>query len=126
MADIQDRKNVLIRELERSRSQLQVHSHALRTHANPVNRVRASFGKHRLAWFGGATLAGVILSRLRPKRVIVRRTSEKQTANVRNAGIALGVFKMLFDVVRPALTGWALKRVSQMGNVTQRSHSYRS
>ena len=117
------RKAALIAALDRARSQLAVNAGALRDDLDVNRRARRSFSHNRVAWLGGATIAGVLLSRLtaRTGKVVVNRKGRKhegETSAVK-AGLLLGALKIAFDLAKPTLLKWAGRRVADY--VSQRT-----
>ena len=118
MAELEDRKNALIRDLARSRSELSAHAHGASAHLNPGAKIHAGFVRHRFAWMGAAGLFGLVLSKIgsRQKKITFSKRGEKQVAKAGAAGLLLGVLKIAFDLLRPTLTTWATKRVSALAS----------
>lgn len=118
MAELEDRKSALIRELERSRSELSAHSQGAGAHFNPGAKIQAGFVRHRFAWMGAAGLLGLVLSKIGsgPKPITVSKKGEKVAAKAGAAGLLLGLLKIAFDLFRPTLTKWATARVSALAS----------
>jgi hypothetical protein len=116
MAQLEEQKTALIRELDQARGELRAHSQGVRAHAHPGAKLRASFARNRIAWIGGAALLGLVLAKLPPrtKKVPLSRKAEKQIADAGKAGFALGALKIAFDLARPFATTWATNRLGEM------------
>jgi hypothetical protein len=108
------RKAELIATLDRARSRLAANALAVREDLNPLTGVQRSFRQHGLAWLGGATLFGLVLSKLpaRTKKVIVDRKGAKvsDSRNAATAGLLIGTLKLAFDLGKPFLSGWLARR----------------
>jgi hypothetical protein len=111
-----DRKTELIAELKAARNRLTVNFRGLRRDLDVPARAKRAFARQPLAWIGGASFLGLIITRLafRKKRVVpVRRGNEPLIEKAEKAGLLLGILKLVFDLVRPALTTWATKFVTE-------------
>ena len=110
------RKAELIATLDRARSRLSVNAHALRDDLNVAVQIQRSFTRHRTAWFGGATLVGLLLAKLpaRTKKVVVTRKGEPLATktSAMSAGLLVGGLKLVFAVCKPWLTGWLAQRIT--------------
>jgi hypothetical protein len=126
MAELEDRKSALIRDLNRARAELSVHSAGVNAHFNPGAKIQAGFVRHRFAWMGAAGLFGLVLSKLGtgPKMITVNKKGEKQAAKAGMAGLFLGILKIGFDLFRPMLTKWATKRVSALATGQRPTRSF--
>lgn len=111
------RKAELIAALDQARSRLAVNAHALRDDLDPLSGVKRSFRRHGLVWLGGATLFGLVLSKLpaRTKKVVVDRKGARlrEAPRAATAGIALGALKIAFDLGKPWIAGWLARRAEQ-------------
>ena len=126
MADGDDQKSALIAELAARRTELSRHAEAVQESLHVGARVRASFAKNRGPWLAGAALAGVLLSRLRPRRV-VKIKGETTTAKAAvSAGILLPVLKLAFDLARPTLVSLLTARVADFAGRNESSRRGRS
>ncbi len=125
MAQLQDRKNALSDQLHRARAGIQLHANGARANVDLGAKVRASFSKHRLGWIGAAALLGLILVRkpFRRKKGVVKATADSVQKTTLAAGIGLGAAKILFDLSKPMLIGWATRRLSQMANRNEKRSS---
>jgi hypothetical protein len=107
-----DRKIELMAELQAARRRMTVNFRALRKDLDIPARAKHAFVRQPLAWIGGASFAGLIVSRFafrRNKTVVVRKGSEPMIEKAEKAGVLLGILKLVFDLVRPALTAWATR-----------------
>ncbi len=111
-------------ELEAARRRMTVNFRALRKDLDIPARAKHAFVRQPLAWIGGASFAGLIVSRFafrRNKTVVVRKGGEPLVEKAEKAGVLLGILKLVFDLVRPALTTWATRMLTayatgKMGN----------
>jgi hypothetical protein len=111
-----DRKTELMAELEAARSRATVNFRALRKDLDFPTRAKRAFARQPLAWIGGASFLGLIVSRLsfrKRKVVVVRKGKEPMIEKAEKAGLLLGILKLVFDLVRPALTTWVTKFVTE-------------
>jgi len=75
-------------------------------------RARSAFARQPVAWVGGASFLGLIVSRLAFRRknvVVVRKGKEPFVEKAEKAGVLLGILRLVFSLLRPALTTWATK-----------------
>ena len=99
-------------ELNAARSRMTVNYRALRRDLDIPARARRAFVRQPVAWIGGASFVGLIVSRFafrKKKAVVVRKGSEPMVEKAEKAGVLLGILKLVFDLVRPALTAWATR-----------------
>ena len=118
------RKTELTAQLARARTRITADLGALRRDLDFPARARHAVMRHPAAWVGGATLLGVLLSRLaaRKKTVAVRgRGTEAKIAKAGQAGLLLGALKIAFDLSRPVITKWASRRVADYLDGTKKS-----
>jgi len=102
-------------ELGVARSRMTVNYRALRRDLDIPTRARRAFVRQPLAWIGGASFVGLIVSRFafrRNKTVVVRKGSEPIVEKAEKVGVLLGILKLVFDLVRPALTTWATRALT--------------
>jgi hypothetical protein len=102
-------------ELAAARRRLTVNFRALRKDLDIPTRARQAFARQPLAWIGGASLLGLITTRLafrKKQSVVERKGREPMIEKAEKAGLLLGILKLVFDLVRPALTKWATKFVT--------------
>jgi hypothetical protein len=89
-----------------------------------VKKLRASFKRQRLGWLGGAVLIGLVLAKLPPrtKKVPARRKKDRdQLAEAGQTGLALGILKLVLDLTKPILIGWATKRMGDVAKAARRT-----
>lgn len=111
------RKSELIAELAHARHRVTEASRGVKREANFSRRLTASIMKKPAYWVGGAGLLGWIFARLpaRTKKVVVDPQGKKVKAQkeVVKAGLFVTVLKLVFDLVRPALTKWVTQRATE-------------
>ena len=111
-----DRKTELMAELAAARGRVTVNLRALRKDLDVPTRARHAFVRQPFAWVGGASLLGLMVSRFtfrKRKVVVVQKGKESTVEKAEKAGVLLGILKLVFDLVRPALTTWATKFVTE-------------
>src|SRR5579862_9834591 len=103
-----DDKAELIAQLDNARGQFARSMVDLRRDANIGAHLKHSFTEHKAAWIGSAGIAGWVLSRLpaRKKKVIVHRNGGEKVKEAVEAGLVLGILKMLFQLFRPLIVGF--------------------
>lgn len=109
------RKAELTAELARARRRLGENLGALRRDLDFPTRAKSAVLRHPAAWVGGATLFGVLLSKLpaRKKKTVIRHEgAEAKIVSAGKTGLLLGALKIAFDLSRPALAKWASQRVA--------------
>ena len=109
------RKTELTAELARARARITADFGALRRDLDFPTRAKSAVMKHPAAWVGGATLVGVLLSKLpaRKKKAVVHRDgAEAKIVSAGKTGLLLGALKIAFDLSRPVITKWASQRVA--------------
>lgn len=105
MAHLDDRKEALIAQLDRSRSRIAAHRRELDEDLNAPAKIKASLIKHRYVWLGVAAVLGLLIAKLpaRTKKVPVdrkgRRTNDVE--KVEKAGLLMMVLKVVFDLAKP-------------------------
>lgn len=113
MADSTDKK-ILIAELAVARGELAGYTAALRHDLDFGARLKRGVRIHPAAWFSGAALLGLMLSRIslgRGKAAVKRSAfrSEKTTP-AGKAAFALTALKFGLDFAKPALLRWLKDR----------------
>jgi hypothetical protein len=112
-----ERKAELIAELERSRSQITEWRGAVALDLDIRTRARRAFTRHPAIWIGAAILLGLIVARIpfRPGKAAAppRKGVEPVVEKAGIAGVTLAALKLVFDLVRPALTAWITRRVAE-------------
>jgi hypothetical protein len=118
------RKAELTAELARARNRIAGNFGALRHDFDLPGRFKDAVMRKPVAWIGGATLFGILLSKLPARRKEVFVHSDGKPAKVGNAGKAgllLGALKIALDLSRPAITKWASQRVADYMDGTRRT-----
>jgi len=119
MAESTDRKT-LIAELANARDTLTGYTAALRHDmdfgANLKRRVRGN----PTAWFGGAALFGLLLSRIPPlrRKPVVRGPifARGQAEQAGKVAFGLTILKFVLDFARPTLLRWVKERYLNRAN----------
>jgi hypothetical protein len=105
-----DDKAELIAELARARAAMSGNVAALREDLNLPKRAKNAFKKSPVPWLGTAAVVGLVVALLprRTKKVETVRVKKKEPVveEAGKAGLVLGILKIVFDLVRPALTKW--------------------
>jgi len=110
-----DRKTELMADLDAARGRVTVNLRALRRDLDVPTRAKRAFARQPLAWIGGASFLGLMMTRIafRKKQVVVVHKGKESTVEkAEKAGLLLGILKLVFDLARPALTKWATKFVT--------------
>jgi len=119
MAESIDRKK-LIAELAAARDTLTGYSTALRHDLDFGANLKRSLRVNPTAWFGGAALCGLLLSRLPPlRRKAVAKGpifDRRQTEQAGKAAFALTALKIAFDFAKPAIFRWFQERYLHRSN----------
>ena len=103
-------------ELESARRRVTVNFRGLRRDLDLPTRAKRAFTRQPLAWIGGASFLGLLATRFafrKQKVAAVRKGGEPLVEKAEKAGLLLGILKLVFDLVRPALTTWATKFVTE-------------
>ncbi len=114
MADSIHQKEIAA-ELAATRNQISGYVTALQRDLDFGSRLKRGVIRNPAAWFGGAAVLGLLLSRIPASRqkVILRgssvRYSEAQKAG--RAGLVLSALKIGLDFAKPALLSWAKSRI---------------
>lgn len=107
MANPPDRK-ALIAELAASRAALTGYATALRDDVALGAKLKRSFHANRTAWFSGAAVVGLLLSRLTGRRTKV--VIHSPVAEAGKTGLVLSALKFGLNFAKPALVGWITDR----------------
>lgn len=102
--------------IERARARLARNADALRHDLDVASHVKESFHRHKAAYIGGASVFGLLLSKLpaRKKKVYIEaKGSGKGIKEAEKAGLWLIVLQFLFKTFRPALTSLISKQVTE-------------
>lgn len=123
MVEIDNRKATLIAELEVSRGEIR---HAFRSceyQLDLASRLRQSVRSNPVTWLSSAALSGWLLSKILALRLgrsapSVIHPSHGSTSNTRSAsgkaGLFSTLFKMGFELAKPALLEWITLRVTSL------------
>jgi len=111
-------KIALIAELAAARAGAKQAWQGLEQSLNFPARVQQSVRRNQGTWLAGAGLAGWLLSRLpaRKKKVKLIKNKDgiqREVKEVATAGFFITVFKLLFTLFRPVLTGVLMKHVGE-------------
>jgi hypothetical protein len=108
-------KIALAASLDRARAGLGRSADALRHDLDVKAHLKRSFELNKVAYVGGATIFGLILSKLpaRRKKVYVERKSNARVKDVEKAGIWLVLLQLLFKTFSPMLTSLVSKQVTE-------------
>jgi hypothetical protein len=110
------RKAELTAELAQARRRISRDLGELRYALDFPQRAKDAVKRNPFAWVGGATLFGILLSKLpaRRKKVLVTPKGEKVKASgAAQAGLLVTALKIAFDLSRPVLMKWATQRVAE-------------
>lgn len=110
----------LRREIDASRRAVQQDYAALRAELDFATKTKRAVVANPLPWLGGAAFLGYILSgRKQPKPPKHRRGEPEAARPARKLGV-LGVLltaaRLLFPLARPALTAFAVRKLSGFAN----------
>jgi hypothetical protein len=120
MAGNEDRKAELIARLARARQQLDSSGRNVRRAMDVPARIRSSLRSHPAIWLGGGLLAGVVISQLlrRPRTRTTSAGKEKSRKGALPkagaAGLLVAGGKIAFDILRPLLVKWLVRRAAPL------------
>jgi hypothetical protein len=99
-------KIALAADLAKARARLGRNLDALRYDLDVPSHLKRSFEHNKAAYVGGATVFGLLLSKLpaRKKKIYVERKTNERVKDVEKAGIWLVLLQFLFKTFRPMLT----------------------
>jgi len=105
----------LAADLDRARARLARNFGALSRDFDVGTHLKHSFHENKAAYIGGATLFGLLLSKLptRKKKMYVERKSTESLKDVEKAGIWLVLLQLLFKTFRPLITSLVTKQVTE-------------
>ena len=118
-------KSEILAEIARSRAAIARDTAAVRAELDVAARVKKSVVMRPFAWLGGAAALGYILAgpKTRTKTVVKTVKSPKtESGEVEKKqprtflDILFGLFKLMFPLVRPALSAYAARRVGAMAD----------
>jgi hypothetical protein len=109
-----DLKIELAAELERARARLAQNFVALRQDMDVATHLKHSLSEHKGAFIGGATLLGLLLSKLpaRKKKIYVERKSRDAVKEVEKAGIWIVLLQLIFKAFQPMLASLVSQQVT--------------
>ena len=106
----------LITELARTRALIASNAQGLRHDLDFSTRAKKAFKSSPWPWVGGATLLGMIVARLAPRRAktkpVVIKHKDQTVEKAGKMGLILGIIKIVLDFAKPAIATWARKRVT--------------
>jgi hypothetical protein len=107
-------KTELAADLERARARLAGNFAALRRDVDVPTILKHSYRQNKAAFIGGATLFGLLLSKLpaRRKKVYIGGKVKEGVREAEKAGLWLVVLQFLFKTLRPMLTSLLSKQVA--------------
>lgn len=112
------RKTELTARLANLRAELSGDFRAVRRHLDLPAQLKKSYGRHQGAWLGGAAVLGWVLARLPARKkkvkVYVDRKDERMLKEATQAGAVLVIGKLLFSALRPAITAFATKKITDL------------
>ena len=129
MVEIDNRKATLMAELEVSRGEIR---HAFRSCEYQLDlaaRVRHSVRSNPVTWLSGAALSGWLVSQIlalrlgRPNQNVSHASpnsagsagnASSTRSNVSSPGLVSALFKMGFELAKPALLEWIATRVTSL------------
>ena len=110
----------LRREIDASRRAMQHDYAALRAELDFATKTKRAVVANPLPWLGGAAFLGYILSGRKKAKVPKRRRGEPEIAEPARRlslfGVLLGAARLLFPLARPALTAFAVRKLSGLAN----------
>lgn len=123
------RKTELTARLDTLRARFSQDLREVRRDLDVPAQLKRSYARHRTAWLGGAAITGWVLARLpaRKKKVkiYVDRKDDRKLKETARAGVLFGIAKLLFSTVRPAVTAFAAKKITDLvarGGTTHRAN----
>ncbi len=112
----QSGKKALVAELTQSRAQIAGCVVGLRADLDVGKKFRATVNRNRLAWFSGAAVLGLLLSKIPARRSKDQgRASPLVTKKQESAGKAallVAGLKFALDLAKPSLIKWARNRLA--------------
>jgi len=108
MAQPDNRKLALIRELQEARESLQSDGRAVRRAIDLPSRIQSNFRSHRWVWIGATSTLCLIAARLILRRRAPCPASDRQDSSHKTStGITLIALKLAFTAAKPLLMSWA-------------------
>ncbi len=122
MVEIDNRKATLIAELEVSRSEIRNAFRSCEYQLDLAARVRQSVRDNPVTWLSGAALGGWLLSKIlalrlgHPAQSVVQSSvnGNSSTSPTQQAGLFSKLFKVGFELAKPALLEWITSRVTSL------------
>lgn len=113
MAETTDKQN-LAAELANARARMMGYTAAIRRDLDVGARLKSSVAKNTAAWFAGAAVLGLLLSKIPPlRRKVIVEVPSFRSAPVQKAGkmaAFFGILKFAADFAKPAIVLWAKRR----------------
>jgi hypothetical protein len=111
-----DRKEGLVAELGAARAEFEGFIHGLRRDFAVNDKLKYAVRRNPAAWFAGAGVLGLLLSKLPPaqRKVTVKGSAFRkyQTEQVAKATFGLALLKIILSFVKPALVLWVKSRLT--------------
>lgn len=108
-------KQSLTTEIETARAHLAACVSVLRKDLDVGSRVKARVARNPVAWFSGAAIVGLLLSRVPASRrkVIVKESAgwNHQAEKAGKAAFMLTVLKFGLNFAKPAIVSWVKKKL---------------
>ena len=116
-------KIALAADLDRARARLARNADALLRDLDVPAHLKHSFHENKAAYIGGATVFGLLLSKLpaRKKKIYVERKGSGSVKEVEKAGLWLVLLQFLFKTFRPMITSLIAKQATDF--IKSRSRS---
>ncbi len=109
-------KAALVAELAQSRAQISGSMAGLRSDLAIGKKVRATLSRNRLAWFSGAAILGLLLSKIPARKskfsIKTGPLIEKKEQSAGKAALFLTGLKFVLDLAKPGLMTWAKGRLA--------------
>jgi hypothetical protein len=103
----------LRREIDASRRAIRHDYASLRTELDFATKAKKAVTERPLPWLGGAALFGYLLSGRRKRKALKSKTGKPETARrFTLLGLLLGAARLIFPLVRPQLTSFALGKLA--------------
>lgn len=107
-------KQTLAKELAEARDRMMSYTAAIRRDLDVGARLKSSVARNTGAWFAGAAVLGLLLSKIPPlRRKVVVEVPSYRAARVEKAGnmaALLGMLKFAADFAKPAIILWTKRR----------------
>lgn len=110
------------REIEASRRAIQRDYTSLRAELDFVTKAKHSVANHPIPWLGSSALLGWLLSgrKKKPKMIKGKNGRPEPSRKFTLLGILLGVVRLVFPLIRPQLTDFALGKFSDYAGKSRR------